>query len=240
MDSVRVTVGNHLPDEKLPDGLEKQRTTDIDFLAANMQADLAKAATPLERALMDHAEGKAVFDPKTLKKRLRESPAWKTFQEMLEATMVDYIQQAVSTAVVHHGGLGLISDEELDYESIARGLVHRPEGLRSIVSTLRRQILSKTDALPTRQEVLNAIREEIRNWNVEMIALTEIVSAYNEGTLVVAEAAGVEQVYVSDGDDHDQPCIDANGQIWDIATARANRLEHPNCRRAFVPLSASI
>jgi hypothetical protein len=46
-------------------------------------------------------------------------------------------------------------------------------------------------------------------------------------------------VFVHEEDDApDEACQEAHGQVWDIATARANRKEHPRCRRAFMPLTA--
>jgi hypothetical protein len=70
------------------------------------------------------------------------------------------------------------------------------------------------------------------------VALTEAVHAYNEGTLLALEARGDTEVFVEDGHDHDGPCIEADGSVWTIEYARDHRIEHPNCRRAFLPLPA--
>jgi hypothetical protein len=70
------------------------------------------------------------------------------------------------------------------------------------------------------------------------IALTEATRGYNESTLAVAEAAGLTHVQVEDGDEHDAPCIEADGSVWSIDHAREHTLEHPRCRRAFTPIPA--
>jgi hypothetical protein len=138
-----------------------------------------------------------------------------------------------------------VPDTELDYDAIAKSVVHRPEGIRGIVKTMKERIIrhvqeqmSKTE--PSLVDVEGAIAQQIAEWrtgSAETIALSEAVHAYNEGTLSVAEELGVSEVYVTDGDDHDEPCKAANGSVWDIAHARDNRLEHPNCRRAFLLLT---
>jgi hypothetical protein len=57
--------------------------------------------------------------------------------------------------------------------------------------------------------------------------------------VLVAEANGFDHVLVSDGEDFDEPCQAANGAVWTLEEARDNSIEHPNCRRAFVPVPAA-
>jgi hypothetical protein len=125
-----------------------------------------------------------------------------------------------------------------------KSVVHRPEGVRSIIKTLRERVVSRLkqtrDKDGERQDFEATVREAIKGWTQNQaatIAEAEAVHAYNEATLTVAEASGINEVYVTDGEDTDQPCIEANGSVWSIERARENRLEHPRCRRAFLPLS---
>lgn len=238
---------NRLPGEQRPeDSLSTSRLRDTDSIIASMKRDLADAAHPLERALLDHIEGKA-FNGKTLTKRVKESEAWKTFQSMIATVMERYAQQAVSTAAVHHGNLGLVPEDALDYEAIAREIVYRKGGVREISENLRSEIVQKVGKVLAegggRGEVEQAIRESIVFWKqtqAETVAMTEAVHAYNEGTLSTIEATGGTEVFVTDGEDDDEPCAEADGSVWTIEQARANRLEHPRCRRAFVPLAATL
>lgn len=84
----------------------------------------------------------------------------------------------------------------------------------------------------------DAIEEKgtFADWRAETIGRTELAIAQNAGQLETFGALGAEKVEVYDGDDFDEPCIEANGQIWTIEEAEANPTEHPNCERAFAPV----
>lgn len=80
----------------------------------------------------------------------------------------------------------------------------------------------------------------------EMIARTEVGTAQNVGQAQTMEAAGIDRVYVYDGDSADAPeggwdcdCASYNGEVWTVAYAMANPLEHPNCTRSFSPVPSS-
>lgn len=242
-DNVRTTVGNRLPDEERPsDPLVADRTRDVDAVASFMEDGILQAVNTLERGLLDHVEGKA-FDPGSLVKRIRRSESWATFMSMLTGVLEEGARRAVASAVIHQGTTGRTVDDEIDYEAVARSVVHRSEGVRSISNNLRDEIVQKVAKAvkegAERPDVERAIRESIDFWRgakAETVALTEAVHAYNEGTLTVFEETGVEEVVVSDGEDHDDACAEANGQVWTIDYARGRRLEHPRCRRAFVPV----
>jgi hypothetical protein len=84
-----------------------------------------------------------------------------------------------------------------------------------------------------------------RNWGpreyAEMVLRTHTVSVSNQANLNTAAELGSPGVRVFDGGpgDVDEPCQQANGQAWRLAYATQNRLEHPNCRRAFAPLPST-
>lgn len=78
--------------------------------------------------------------------------------------------------------------------------------------------------------------EQARGYRAEMIAATETALAYNLSSTAAYRDGGMEQVEVSDGDGDDE-CAAADGQVWTLDEAEANPLQHPNCRRQFLPLS---
>lgn len=84
-----------------------------------------------------------------------------------------------------------------------------------------------------------------RRWSAEgyaeMVVRTKSAEVLNAGTLHAAARAGSRYVRVSDGgpSDTDEPCRRADGQVWSLAYAARNKLEHPNCRRSFAALPES-
>ena len=234
------TVGNKLKGEQRPqDTLEGQRTQQIDAIVNDMRDEILSAVLTLERGLLDHSEGKAVGSVVT---RIKGSESWKSFMGLLGAALEKGTTQAVASAAVQHGNEGFTT-EGIDYEGIAKEIVYRKDGVRSITDNLRDEIVQKVAKAvengEDREAVDAAIRESVDFWRqhkAETVALTEATHAYNEGTLTVYEASGVSEVLVYDGDDHDEPCKEANGSVWTIDHARDHRLEHPRCRRAFVAI----
>lgn len=81
-----------------------------------------------------------------------------------------------------------------------------------------------------------------REWNAEsyarMVLRTHVASILNIGHINAGIEMGSRYVRVFDGGpgDVDEPCRIANGQVWHIAVAAANLLEHPHCRRSFAAL----
>ncbi len=236
-----------LPDEERPDDvLLDQRTAEINSIVGELKTELRDAGHYLERGLLDNVEGKS-FDPKSLVSRLRNSPAWKKFTANISAALEDAALRAVSASTIQQATLGN-QTEDLDYDAIVRSVVYRPDGSKKITQTLKDEVVQKVaDALKEekdREEVEQIVRESIDFWNQtksETVALTEAVEAYNEGTISVAESLGHDSVIVLDGDEHDEPCVEANGSVWGLEEARANRTEHPRCRRAFfVPTDSEV
>lgn len=237
----RVTIGNKLPDERRPtDTLSTARAADITGAARIMELGLADAAIRLERALLDQVEGKAL-KTSDIVSRMRNSAAWKAFRDDTETVIREGVERAAASGALHSG---LRPDTELDYAAIADEIVNRDGGLTSIVRTLKgrvaKSIKDSRDTDGERTDYEQAIKKTISGWSTSqagLIAETEAVHGYNEATLSVAELSGLTHVFVMDGQDDDQPCVDADGSVWEIGHARQNRLEHPRCRRAFLPLT---
>jgi hypothetical protein len=207
----------------------------VDDISGGLQRDLAQAAVRLERSLLDTAEGKA-FKPGALRDKLAKSPAWESFRAEVAEAMEKAARMAASAAALDSS-----SQADLDYDEIAKRIVYRRDGAGGIVRTLKRRLLAKlaNELKPesTRVDADKVIMDYVSEWrdgHASTVALTEAVHAYNETMLDALEAEGATEVYVEDGDDHDEPCQEANGTVWPIDHARKNRLEHPNCRRAFL------
>lgn len=240
-----ITIGNKLPKERRPaDSAADARSAELDGTLDFIRAGLQDAAHELERSLLDHAEGKALprgGKTSNVLKRVKNSAAWTAFRKRVQAVLEEASKRAASAAVMHSG---LEPDEDLDYDAIAASVAHRPEGVRGIVATLKDKIASAVREARDKDEadITPAIQDAMNLWmdsQVEAIAESEAVEAYNEGTLAVAEASGIDTVYVTDGTE-DQPCADADGSVWTIGEARLNRKEHPRCRRAFIPLTEAV
>lgn len=225
------------------DLLADDRLSGLDSLAVGMKAELGAAAHTLERGLLDASEGKAEGTPY---QRVKNAKAWATFSEKVKSILENYVQHALSLANVQHARQKL-GPSAIDYADRVDEIVNRPNGLNSIVDTLKTGVLSKV--LKAQQQSADSttydtlIRETLAAWTdgqAGVVALTEASHAYNIGTLDIAEANGLDSVLVSDGDDTDEPCVTANGARWTIEHARENTLEHPNCRRAFVPVADTV
>jgi HK97 family phage portal protein len=240
-DNVRTSVGNKLPDENRPaDTFAAARQTDIDSAMTSMAAELRDAAVQLERGLLDTVEGKAL-KTSDIVKRINQSAAWATFKERVTAILEDGARQAALSGVMH---AGKTPEDEVDVDGVVASTVHRPDGLRSIIATVKKRVANKIkdarDRDGERGDYEVAIRSALSDWSdsqVVTIADSEATEAYNEAVLTTLEMSGDDEVYVFDGDEHDEPCVIANGEVWPISYARQNRKEHPRCRRAFLSLA---
>lgn len=226
------------------DPFGNRRAAEIDSLTAQLAKDLRDAGHLLERELLDEVEGKA-FNAKNLRSRLRKSAAWENFRDRVANAIEASLKAGLSRAAMMWGAAGRQPEDEIDYDSLAREILHRSGGLRSIINTQRDRVAKHVSEAMSKgggqTEADAAVRAAMKVWaetQAETIAMTEAVHAFNEGTLTVAELTGATEVYVTDGDEHDQPCIDADGSVWPIEKARENRLEHPRCRRHFLPLES--
>lgn len=221
------------------DLLVSKRTSEIDALRESVAQNLQQAAHTLERGLLDAAEGKA---ENTVYQRIKKAAAWSAFKEKITQILTDAAQSAMSLSNVHHVNQGLDS-ADVDYDDAANEIIYRQDGgVNSVMKTLQNMILKKVlSAQQTgkNDDVQGIIRDQITTWqegNAEGIALDTATVGYNAHTLSVAEANGASSVIVSDGEDFDEPCVEANAAVWDLAKAKRNMQEHPNCRRAFVPV----
>jgi len=246
-DHANTSIGRKLEGESRPsDPTSGSRMRAVDDTAAFIEAGIKDETTKLERALLDHVEGKA-FSKKDVVDRMRKSAAWVAWREGVERVLTEAGRRAVSAAVMDQAESGRIPDDELDYDAIVNSVIHRPKGLASVMRTLKRRTLAKIANLApdaTTPEANKVVQEHIAEFNsgqTSVIAISEAVELYNEGVLSVAEATGSTEVFVIEEEDApDEPCQDARDSVWTIDYAREHRKEHPNCRRGFVALDPVV
>jgi HK97 family phage portal protein len=236
------TGGTLSVETRVPDQLEAKRTAEVDEITTAFEDDLQSAAEALERALLD-PDAKA--SPNNAVLKLRNSPAWKTFKEKVGLAYERHLLKVMSAAAVHHGEIGLKPAGEIDYEALVDDLVRRKDsGVAAITKTFKNMIADRVKegrtAGSSTDDIQTDIKAAVADWiskSIPAVALTEATRAYNESTLAVADESGYKHVMVSDGHDSDEACAEADGQVWTLANARAHAIEHPRCRRAFVPVA---
>lgn len=112
-----------------------------------------------------------------------------------------------------------------------------------IDDTTREWIRTAVARSTSEGRTIDQLAKDIREGSVEpfsksraiTIARTESGTAYNKGAVLAYAEAGLTHVSVLDGD-YDEECAAANGQVWTLAEAQANPLQHPRCTRAFAPI----
>jgi SPP1 gp7 family putative phage head morphogenesis protein len=107
------------------------------------------------------------------------------------------------------------------------------ETVRNAIAEAVRSGKSYTDLAKELQDTLESPARAM------VTARTETAVAYNVGAGTNYAAQGVERVEVSDGNGPGScaECDAVNGEIWTVDEMIANPIEHPNCTRAFIPLS---
>ena len=92
------------------------------------------------------------------------------------------------------------------------------------------------------QPGIRSIVDETYKDRAKTIARTELGEAQNTATASRYNEAGVKAVEIFDngGEDDDDECKIANGQIWSLKYFSAHTLEHPNCTRAAAPVFGDV
>ena len=125
----------------------------------------------------------------------------------------------------------------------------REAGRRNLAASLDKGTNAREQAAEMERELrekgVKFVDRRGRRWGTreyaEMVLRTHTIEVSNEANLNTSAELGSPGVSVHDGGpgDVDEPCKVANGQKWSLSYARANRTEHPNCRRAFAPLPST-
>lgn len=66
---------------------------------------------------------------------------------------------------------------------------------------------------------------------------TASAESFNRGVIEAATRAGISQLQIHDGTDHDSVCRERNGKVVSTEEARGVHLAHPNCVLSFRPLT---
>lgn len=92
------------------------------------------------------------------------------------------------------------------------------------------------------QPGIRSIVDETYKDRAKTIARTELGEAQNTATASRYNEAGVKAVEIFDngGEDDDDECKIANGQIWSLKYFSSHTLEHPNCTRAAAPVFGEV
>jgi len=216
-----------------------------------IRESLKQPLRALERSLMDTtASGKAIRKDERgrVTAAVEESDAWPGFEAAVERVLALAAERGLANTAAVQRAEGY-NVPEISFVELGRELASRETGAKSISKTLRERVVRQVAEGVRRgystsqivegygEENYDGLRSVLKNWSdsqVTLIGRTEAAHYYNEGILRVAEASGSGQVLVTDGD-YDPACQAANGSVWSIEEARANRLEHPNCTRSFLP-----
>ncbi len=83
-------------------------------------------------------------------------------------------------------------------------------------------------------EIQEAMGQQYRS-GASRIARSETARLQNVSSLDRYEKSRVEEVTVHDGDGC-PVCAGINGETWSIDEARRRTIEHPNCKRYFIPV----
>lgn len=229
------------PHDREPvDQLVNKRVADVDDVTASFQTQLISAARVLERGLLDTVEGKAVDDYGDIVEKLRSSKGWASFDVLAKEAYEGALLQVMSRAAIHHGEIGLKPAGDIDYHALIDDLATREDSGVGAITKSFKDIVSAAakDARAEKADINAAVQGAVQKWtndSAPTIALTEATRAYNLATLEVAEGSDIGSVLVTDGDEDDEPCKEADGSTWTVEFARQHMLEHPNCRRAFIP-----
>jgi SPP1 gp7 family putative phage head morphogenesis protein len=111
---------------------------------------------------------------------------------------------------------------------------------RAILGALFARAIEEDKGISGIVKALRLTFDEMSLWRANTIARTETSIALNFGQAQGYRQAGYEYVQLIDGDDPDtdQPCRDANGMRISIDLYEEHPVQHPNCRRSAVAISA--
>ena len=138
------------------------------------------------------------------------------------------------------GTFGTVDNRAVGYalERAAWLVTGIDETTRERIRALIAETLANAGA--SEADLASAILAEFDGMTVgraDMIARSELAEAAGKGSAAGWKDAGIDAVLISDGDDFDEACQEADGQIWSVAKYEADPLEHPNCTRSASALA---
>lgn len=221
----------------------------VNSLAAGLRPKLQAATIELERELEAViSEGASMTKAQRgyLVDAVEAAPGFKALEERLADLLGPTYESAFHSAQAHYTRFGL-DPIQLNKAELTRALLERADGPASVSRTLRERITRQVaegvrrgytvpQILEGTSENYEGVKAQFRKWHngqAETIAITEAHAAYNLSAIEGIKAVGAK-ARVYDGD-HDAACRAADGQLWTAEKAQAHLLEHPRCRRTFLP-----
>lgn len=172
---------------------------------------------------------------------------WQALQKRITDVAGAAHQLAGEQAFEYASDLGLDASYNITDPVVALRLdqlASRPDGVSGMAAGVKQEILDLVSAGAKDGQTIDEIVEQIvgyypqwtdEPWRAERVARTETAVAYNGAATDAYREAGFTHVVVSDGTDYDDACREADGEVWTLAEAEDNPIEHPNCVRAFAP-----
>jgi hypothetical protein len=128
---------------------------------------------------------------------------------------------------------------DLENQWVKRVIERLSEKIVDVSDTTRKEVqgiveegLSKGWSIDEIAAAIRELKEVHSTSRARTIARSETAMAYNLGSLAGYREAGVKEVDVFDGDEH-EPCRSNNGARWSIEKAEETPLCHPNGTLAF-------
>ena len=166
----------------------------------------------------------------------------KVFSPPLENMLRTFSQQTIKEAVKDIKALGgKIIPTEKQKEIIDRVIAKRMGFILPEIKRVTEDKIGADTYMASDKDTLKqAIRESYAVSDKRSGTIADIEQRTVRNTVRIEAAKASDVVYavlVSDGQEFDSPCINANGQIWSLDYAGANVLEHPRCVRNFTYLT---
>ena len=194
---------------------------------------------------MGHIEG-FITDPEAVAEAVG---TWQFVGAVFRDTVSDHVEQLyeygwsdgeATLGAMVSGGI------DLEFSSVKAGRwadSHSADLVTQINDSTRDMLRTTINSSVRAEESWQELKDRLVNnyafspQRAECIARTESGTAYNIGAVQSWRESGlVSNVEVVDGDEFDDACSEANGQVWSFEEAEANPLEHPNCVREFYPV----
>jgi hypothetical protein len=189
----------------------------------------------------------SVVELATPQERLRKAIEQLTFSSDVVQKAFARVQNAMKKVMNRSGRAALTelgasaSSWSADNETASEWLqTHLEDVFSSVQATTKDQILDfvanrLTEGVGTSDQLARDAEAHFGSfdaWRSELAARTELRDAFNAGTLLAGQMAGVKQAQATDGVTHDEECRRRNGKVFQIEKAMSER-DHPNGELAW-------
>ncbi|WP_196607438.1 hypothetical protein [Pectinatus frisingensis] len=165
------------------------------------------------------------------------------FKPALIKILETYSSESLNQASKEINKIGCFNINEQQKENLINDIVDNRMSflLPEIERVTKEKISNDISTANNKKELINAIASSYAVSNDRVNAIKDIEQrTINNSTRI--ETAKISEivggVLVSDGQEFDEPCIEADGQVWSLDYAGDNILQHPRCVRQFTFLSS--